>query len=342
MTTSSDRLNLLDAIKAQDPNGKHAMVAEVLAETNEILEDMPVFPSNAQFGNRVTIRSNLPTVAFTRINQGTSKSKATTHQVNDTIGILMGRSEADVKLKIVLGESGFLDHRHDQDMAFAEAMAQTLAETLLYGDELTSEVAFTGVQPRLTTLSTALSGSRVVSAGSPGSDATSIYVFDWHPRYVHGIYPPAAPTDGNDTKMGLTIKTLGEQQALDPNSLPFTAMVTEYTHALGLTVKDPRHIGRLCNIDISDISTSGASGYAGPDLLNKLTDLLGAMPPPNGAKRVLYAHYLVWTAIKKQAMAKSNAALSYEDFMGKGPTPFYDGYPIRRCDRISITESTVS
>lgn len=335
MAASSDRLNTLDIAKATNPDGSVAQVAEVLDETNPIIQDMPMYPSNAALGNRVTRRSSLPSVQFTRVNQGSVKSKGTYVQSVDTIGVLDGMSEVDVKAGVGMDEGSFAQHRHLQDMGFVEAISQTYAETCLYGDERTNEVAFTGLMPRLATLSTALSGSRVISAAGAGADNTSILAVDWHERYVHGIFPKGTPG-------GIEVEPLGKQRVEDADGNPFMAWVTHFQLASGITVKDPRHIARLANIDVSDIVTAGASGYAGPDLLLKLTDLMSEMPDPMGAKRILYCHNKVWAAFHKIALAKTNAALTMADYLGRGLTPHFWGFPLRRLDRISLAEAVVS
>ena len=51
---------LLDFSKRLDPQGKIDMIAELLTETNEILEDMTWIEGNLATGHRTTIRSGLP------------------------------------------------------------------------------------------------------------------------------------------------------------------------------------------------------------------------------------------------------------------------------------------
>lgn len=340
----SDRVTLLDIYKAQDPDGARAQAAEVLEEQNPFMVDAPAYPTNAPAGNRVTLRSSLPSVSFTKINKGTPRSKSSYRQRVDTMGILAGRSEVDVKQKIVVGESKFQAHRAGEDDAFAESMSQTMAETLIYGDEAANEAAFTGLQPRLETLNDGsdLTTSRVISAGGAGSDNSSIYVLDWHERYVHLIYP-------EESSSGLEVKDLGELPVNDADGYAFQAEVTSYTWATGVTVKDPRHIGRLANIDVSDLADAGKESYAGPDLINLMIDLLSAMPNPGGAQRMIYASNVVWAALHKIALDKKNAALTMQNYMNRfkggdsvGLFPHFWEYPIRRVDRISNTEDVVS
>ena len=328
----TDRGTLLDVAKQTDPNGMPAQIIEVLEEQNPILMDAPAFPANAPMGNRVTLRSSLPDVHYTKVNQGTVRSKSSTEQRVDTMGILVGLSEVDRKMIEVLGEGRYNAYRRGEDLAFAEAMGQRNATTMLYGDELTADAEFTGLAPRLNALATSITGSQVHSAGAVvGGDGTSIYVVDWGERTAHVIYPEGSTA-------GVKTMNHGKQRVTDAAGNPFMADVTEHILTAGLTVKDPRHIGRLANIDISDANL--ASPTQG-NLIEKLIDLLTPMPNPGGAQRVLYCHHKIEAAWYKQALNKSNAALSIRDYLGKPMLHFW-AYPIRRLDRISASETDVS
>lgn len=328
----TDRGTLLDVAKQTDPNGMPAQIVEVLEEQNPILKDAPAFPSNSPLGNRVTLRSSLPDVHYTRVNQGTVRSKSSTEQRVDTMGILVGLSEVDRKMMKIIGEGRYNAYRRGEDLAFVEAMGQRNATTMLYGDELVDDAEFTGLAPRLNNLSTAITGSQVHSAGSvSGGDGTSIFVCDWGERTGHVIYPEGS-TAGIDTQ------NHGKQRVTDPAGNPFMADVTEHILTVGITIKDPRHFARLANIDISD--ANAASPTQG-NLIEKLIDLLTPMPDPGGAQRVIYCHHRIEAAWYKQALNRANAALSIRDYLGKPMLHFWS-WPIRRLDRISASESTVS
>lgn len=330
----ADRPTLLDIAKQTDPDGKPAMVYEVLNQKNPILQDAPAYPSNAPMGNRITIRSSLPTVAFAKVNQGVTRSKGATEQKVDTIGLVSGLSEVDSKLKKIVGDAAFNAKRYSEDKAFMEAMAQLIANRVLYGNELTEEAGFTGLAPRMASLATAITGSQVKSMGTvTGGDGTSIYIVDWGEDAAHLIYPK----DGSGAA-GLDARDLGEMRVTDVDSNPMMAFVTAYDWLVGLTVKDPRHIGRLANIDVSDANLSAPTQGS---LIEALIDLMTPMPDPAGAQRVMYCHHRIEAAFYKTAINKSNAALSIRDYLSKPTAHFWD-IPIRRIDQMSITESTVS
>jgi len=329
-----ERTNLLDIAKTTDPKGKAATVIEVLNQHNAIVEDAPAYEANAITGNRVTLRSSLPVVDFTKINKGSVRSKGSYRQVTDSMGILDGLSEVDSRQRILVGDELFQAHRWREDKGFLESMAQTAALNLVYGDENLNEAAFTGLQPRLETLNDEAGANAIVrDAGGQGADNTSIYVVDWSEDTAHLIYSPGAAA-------GVAVKPLGEQRVTDKDNNPFPAFCTSYVWVIGLTVKDQRHIGRVANIDSSDLDLAGTAAYAGPDLVTELTWLIESMPQPAGATRVIYVHPKVYAAYQLIAQNGKNVNLSLQEYMGR-KVPHYDVYPIRKVDRISLAEARV-
>lgn len=335
------RKTLLDIAMGLDPNGNPAIVMDQLARMWPMLLDAPAIPSNATMGNEVTIRTGLPTVQLVGINQGIATSKSSKTKRVDTIGLFGGRSEVDAKMKLIHGEARLKSEREKESEAFIEAFGQAVMTYMLYGDENVDSRAFTGFAPRMSALASSLSGSQVQSLDTvSGSDGTSVYVVDWGSRGAQLIYPQHGELSGSGggklAAAGLKVIDKGEIEVLDAASLPFGAHVTEYQWAVGLTVADARHIGRLCNIDVSV-----ALGAATNNLYDALTTLLTNMASPEGMQRVLYCNRSIYVAFMKQANAKTNLALTREEYLGK-LVPHYMGFPIRFVDAITSTESTVS
>ena len=327
-----NRITLLDIARQQDPDGQIAEIVEVLSQSNPHLQDAPAYASNAEMGNRVTIRSSLPSVYWRQINQGVTRSKGSSHQVVDTIGMISALSEVDANLKRIHGEGKFNRVRWNEDKGFLEALTKEVANTLLYGNENTDPAAFTGIQPRQASLATAITGSQVREHHSgSGSDRTSLYVIDWHEDYCHLIFPEAS-------KAGIDSEDLGKQRVTDADGKPFTAYVTEYTWMVGLTVKDPRHIGRLCNIDVS---TALADTTFASWLTTSLTKLFAAMEPRNGANRCIYCSRNIYAAMLLQVQQQSNVLFSWDEYLGRKTLHFQDA-AVRPCDQMSEGEAEVT
>ena len=127
-TLANTALTLADWAKRTDPEGRVPVVAELLSQTNEILEDCLFVEGNLPTGHRVVIRTGLPTVYWRALNQGIQNSKSTTAQVDESCGILEARSEVDKDLAELNGNTA--QFRLSEDQAFLEAMNQTQASTL--------------------------------------------------------------------------------------------------------------------------------------------------------------------------------------------------------------------
>ena len=121
-------LTLADWAKRSDPDGRVPIVAELLSQTNEILDDCVFKEGNLPTGERVIIRTGLPSVYFRALNQGIPGSKSTTAQVDEACAILEARSEVDKDLAMLNGNTA--QFRLSEDTAFLEAMNQTQAETM--------------------------------------------------------------------------------------------------------------------------------------------------------------------------------------------------------------------
>jgi hypothetical protein len=325
MPVLHDRMNILDVAKRTDPDGKFADIAEVLTEMCPIVADAPSIESNGPTGNRVTIRTALPRLFPARINQGQTRSKSRTRQRVDTIGGVDGLSELDARLAVAGADVNAL--RFDELQAFLESSKQTAESMLLYGDETVDDASCTGFMPRMAAV-----GPRVISGGSAVGqvDNTSMLIVDWHPRYVGMIHPPGHTA-------GLEHRNLGEIRSADGDGRPMQVLAEYIGWWFGLTIKNDRHVARICNIDVSDLALAGLSTYVGAELTLRTIDALNAMDPPNGAKRVIYAPQVVLTAWEKLILVKPNLALSWGEWYGE-PVVEFRKIPVRRCDAFSLTE----
>lgn len=329
---NAGRTTMIDVAKSVDPSGRLAKVAEVLAQASPAFADAPFLPSNSQAGNRVTMRSGLPTVDFVRLNEGVEASKATTIQHVDSMGIILGRSEVDIKAKKIV--SDFNGYRYNQDLAFMESMAVKAEATIFAGNEASNSAAFTGFAPRFGDIDTVLGSPyyQVVDGGGAGSDNTSMWIVDWGERACHLIYPEGSPA-------GLDVVDLGEEvQVLDANSRQFTAAVTEYMLTFGLSIQNFRHVCRIAALDKSDILLASTSS---PNIINLLIQGLHKMVAPMGAQRVIYCSRAVATLLEIQARTGSNMALQMMDWAGV-PVTSFRGIPIRETDAIGADEADIT
>ena len=324
---------LADVAKRTDPNGRIATIVEILTESNPILEDMRVVECNNNTTHRTTVRATLPEVEFRMFNQGVSKSKSTTLMVEDATAMAEAYSDVDVDLAMLNGNTQ--EFRLSEDRAFIEAMNQTMARTLFYGNQALEPMKFTGFTPRFNKLSY----DNVLDFGGTSTDNTSIWLIPWGDNTCHGIYPKGS-------KAGLQVKDLGEDTVHDAEGKQYQALRSHYQWKLGLSVRDSRYVKRIANIPMSGMNQIIENGSVSPATGSKLIRLMIAavnrMPSTSGAySPIWYMNKDVKTMMDIMAMEKTNVHLSVTEFEGKPVTRFL-GYPIRQLDVLLNTEEKVS
>ena len=339
-TLSTANLTLADWAKRTDPEGRVPVIAELLSQTNEILEDAVFKEGNLPTGERVVIRTGLPTVYWRALNQGIPNSKSTTAQVDEACGILEARSEVDKDLAMLNGNTA--QFRLSEDVAFLEAMNQTMATTMFYGNPATDPKQFLGLASRYSSTS-AGNGANVIKAGGTGSDNTSIFLVVWGDQTCYCPFPKGSAA-------GLLHEDLGEQTVYNSDNTRLQAYATRYQWKSGLVVKDWRYVVRICNIDASDISaTTGSSSQAATSsnavirLMNKALNLI---PNLNMGRPAFYMNRTVYNGLALQAMEKSVNVLAVQQGLSQFGTPTnwlsYLGVPVRKCDALTVAESLVS
>ena len=323
-TNTYSTLGLVELAKRKDPSGNPAVIAEVLSRTNRILQDAPWSEANDTFSHMITRRLKLPTGSFRMLNAGVATEASQTIQVSETIGMLESFSQVDQALADAAPNPA--QFRMQEAAAFIEGMFQTHATKTIYGNSHSTPEEFTGLAYRMNDLDC----NNVVGAGGSGGDTTSIYIVQWGEDKVHFVYPKGAPN------VGISHKDLG----LAPVDVTTTAGTHSYMMAYrdhfklacGLVVRDNRCIARVANIE-----ATGTSNIFDPD---DLIDLLNAMVG-EGEGACIYCNRYIFSQMDKMAMDKSNVLYTTGQIWGV-PTTMFRGFPVRKVDAITITETAVA
>lgn len=331
-TLMANVLTLADWAKRLDPDGSAPTIVELLSQTNELLTDMLWKEGNLPTGERTTVRTGLPTVAWRLLNQGVQPSKSTTAQIDEGCGMLEAYCEVDKDLAELNGNTAAF--RLSEAQAFIEAMNQQMASTFFNGNSSTAPEQFNGLAVRYSSLS-ANNASNVISAAGSGSDNSSIYLVCWGGQSVHGIFPKGS-------KAGLMHEDIGLSTVETTAGVAGTRMRAYLDHwqwKCGLALKDWRYVVRIPNIDISNLRDK-ASAADLPDLMIRATHRI---PNMNLGKPVFYMNRscFQYLDIQRRDDVISGGQLSYEVVDGKR-TPMFRGIPIRLCDALLETETVVS
>jgi hypothetical protein len=331
---STGALTLADWAKRLDPDGKVPVVAELLSQSNEILEDAVFMEGNLPTGHRVTIRTGLPAVYWRSLNQGVPSSKSTTAQVDESVGMLEAYSRVDKDLAELNGNTS--QFRLSEDSAFLEAMNQAQAQTLFYGNPATDPRQYLGLAVRYGAISGANNSQNILNAvGTSGATNTSIYLVVWGENTVFCPFPKGS-------RAGLTHEDTGQLTVYDGSGNPYQAFQTHYQWKNGLVVKDWRYVVRIANISVSNLVANSSPA----DLISLMSRALDRIPNLANGRPVFYMNRTVYSFLRIQALNKSNYALSVEKGLNQFGTPqswlSFEGVPLRRVDQLLTTETQIS
>lgn len=331
-TLAANNLTLLDWASRLDPDGNTSKLAELLTQTNEILVDAVSVEGNLPTGHKVVVRTGLPTVYWRALNAGVPTSKSTSAQVDESLGMLEAYSEVDKDLAMLNGNTA--SFRLSEDAAFIEAMNQTQAQTLFYGNPGTDPKTFTGLAVRYSSLS-AGNGGNIIDAGGTGSDNTSIFLVVWSEQTVFMIFPKGS-------KAGLQHRDLGEDTVKDADGNQFQALRTHYQWKNGLAVKDWRYVVRIANIDVSNLTTESSAA----NLIKLMYKAIFKIPNLSMGRPVFYMNRTVATMLPIQGLNNSVSVVKVQEALNQFGKPIvgmsFMGIPIRLNDQIVNTETRVT
>jgi hypothetical protein len=317
--TAQSQLTLLELAKRTDPTGNLAVIAEVLARDNEILQDAPWLEANDVFSHKVTQRFKLPTGSWRKLNAGVANEASATREVRETLGMLETYSEVDKDLADAAPNPK--QFRSQEAAAFLEGLSQTLASTIIYGNAAVDTEKFTGLAPRMDALAT-----NVLGCSGTGADLSSLYIVQWGETRVHLVYPRGSKN------LGVKHTDLGEVTLEDASGYNFQGYRDHFQVKCGLVVRDERCIARVCNIE-----TSGTSNILDDD---KIVQVLNKMPM-RGSGAVIYANATILSQLDVLAKDKTNVQYGPADAFGR-PVMYFRGIPVRKVDAILDTESALT
>ena len=330
-TLSTTHPTLLDLAKRLDPDNKIANIVEMLAETNEIIDDMVFLEGNLPTGHRTTVRSGLPAPTWRKLYGGVQPTKSRTVQVTDSCGMLEAYAEVDKALADLNGNTAAW--RLSEDKAHIEGMNQEMASSVFYASEATAPEEITGLAPRFNSTS-ADNGTNIILDGTvDNADNTSIWFVVWGPNTCHGIYPKGSVAGLDCTDKGqVTIENV------DGAGGRMEAYRTHYRWDLGLSVRDWRYVVRA-QINSEDLTKDAASGA---DLIDIMSQMVETVPSTGMGRPAFYCNRRIKSFLRRQMVAKvKNSTLMMDQVAGKHVMTF-DGFPVRRCDALVNTETGIS
>ena len=335
----SSLLTLADVAKSKDKQiGK---VAEVLLQHNSMLKDIPYTEMNEGTIHKEDIRSALPDVYYRKANQPIPASKSTTEERSFTAAHFESKSQIDRAVAERGGKDRVAYNRWNQAQGHLQAQANELADLMIYGSPITSNLKTAGLFDIYSTLNAAEETSKqIIDAGGTGSDNTSILLVHWGERSIFGIYPKGTQAGlrrEDHSKGGKLVKIPGID--VNGNAGDFWGYEEEFMTDHGIVVKDYRQAARICNIDISDLIAGTGSN---PDLIDLMISADYKIDSPSNGQGVWYVNRTIEAALHKAAIAKvsTGAGLKFDNYQGERVLMFLNK-PVRRMDALLNSEARV-
>jgi len=329
---------MLDWAKTRDPNGNTARIVEMLAQKNQMFDDMVVKEGNLPTGEQVTLRTGLATASYREINAGTAATKSTTAQTTVNASILVARSHVDEDLASL--EDDLNEYRFSIARGHMAGMSNTQATTLIYGDAATNPEQYSGFDTQYNSLSAA-NGDNILDAGGTGSDNMSIYLVNWNTDGIYTFFPKGST-------VGLEHTDLGLDDVNDASGNPYRAWKDLFKWKMGLAVADWRDCVRICNIDNSDlVGLTGTQAITAATAIHMLmAGALDHIPDITSGRPAFYVNRTVASNLRKAALRTSNGAVTIEPAInqfGKNIHQLtYLGVPVRLMDALTIAEAQVT
>jgi hypothetical protein len=321
-------MTLLDLRSSvQTVEGGIIRLAEVLVEENEALADIPWSAGNLLTGDIHYKRTAMPSAHRRDINQGVKASISKKEAETDTCIEIVSRSIVDMKeLAIAPDAAAYLAL---EDRPHIAVMGETVVRTIFNGD---SAGGVLGLRTRFNKL-TGDKERQVINAGGSGANLTSVYIVKWSPEEVTGIYP-------KNTTMGLQVQAFKDEFVPDKNGETFRAYITEYSQFIGLKLRNPRYVARVCNIDMGDITTDKDARQA---LFRHLITAKNRIYHVSQGRVVMYMSPDLANIIELAAFEKENTVVGYKDGMTSDTRILtFSGIPIRKNDFQAEPEAKVA
>lgn len=333
---------MLDITKRTDPDGGISALGELLDQSNPILKDMLWKEGNLDIGERVSVRTSLPTTSLRRLNEGVASSKSTSAQIDESCSIFEAWHEVDKDVADLNGNTAA--YRVSEARGHVESMNQKFSNILFYGNQAKDEREFDGFATRYN-LSTKANGENLLLVDSSASGyISSIYLVGWGYNTCYGIYPKGS-------KAGLVHEDLGLVTVQTSTTLGDTRMRAyqdRFQWKAGLALKDWRFCVRIADIDVDE----QYSGSGHKDITHYMIKALHRIPMPGLANLVWYMNRNAAQDldIQQRAFAAGTAAITGSwaataaggSMEGNGPVLSFRGIPIRVCDAISNSETLVA
>lgn len=316
-------------------------MANTLVKTNDFFADAPYTEANEKSLHKGMQDAFLPTPVFAGYNEGVSPVTAHGRPIIEGLAMAVAYNEVDWEQYRDAGANRE-EWRSRKDAKVSIAMAQnTMIPAVIYGDLGTDPKGLKGLHTRYKSLTTRPNGDTSEpynvqdNGGTDTGYMTDIWIIEWDPDECTLLFPQGS-------NAGIEHEDLGKVTAVT-NSLSspqyHEVARSRFVWKMGMFISDDRRVQRITNIN----TRAAAGGYYFDE--EKMVDAI-LQTPSNGANKnaiKIYANTTIVGQMWKRLLNKNNVYFTPQNGLdGGGPVLHFNGYPVRICQGILNTLSTIS
>lgn len=331
-------LTLAQIISGREtPDGKLAELVDVISQTNKIWLDATWIECNNGRYHEDKQTVSEPAGQLREYGQGVSPEAGVAKPIQEPTCMMAGLSKIDAKL-LQHAAGGALANRIMEDGFFLRGLSKTCCNYIFNSNRATDPRALNGINVRSDYNDT---DSNYVydnanGAASATANKTSIYLFQWGHKRLNLTYPRNNPASGND--YGITMEDYGKDIETDPNdsSKELPMWRTWFECNFGIFIHDPRCVKRDVNVSTTNLDEIDDISFREDPLIDMVVDL-----EYDGEGAVFYCNRTIFKQAWKRAETKPNVWQQTKDPFGN-PIVEFHGIPMRRVDKITDTQATVT
>lgn len=320
--------------------------ARVLDRMTPLLKVLPMIESNNVLSNVATRTDYLPTPSNRRFNEGVSPTAAHNVPITDPMALFEDYSEVDVEeCKLQNNPTAW---RQDQDESHMEGFRQAAENAMWYGSLASNLGGFNGFATRFNNLESYPNGDsswlpNVWNNGSStAASVTSIWIVEFGPKKVYGLYPRNTPGGLLVEDLGQATKEISTSSGGGPtlNKL-YQVWRTHFRWYLGLQVNDERCVQRIANINPTILASNNFDENVLIEAKNQLPSMGEAPGTAIFMNRSLATQVDIRAVSQKLNVTYFASEAKEGDVFGQRVRRFQN-IPIFVSEKITSTETVVS
>lgn len=311
---SADGKKILPALDVMDKFGVDAF-----------MQDVPFYAANQGLKHRVIRTTSRPSSTLRTFYKGVGVNTSTTQVIYEPVALFEQRSEVDEDEVDTVDNPNEL--RRQKDQPHIAGILDDYVYEMFNGARTSGAERIDGLAARMNRISnpehTTTDVPYVWDNGGT-SNLCSIWIVEFGPQAVHGLYPSGAAVRGGGP-FGMSIRNKGREKVADADDSTKTyyAYVTQFKFWFGLAVHNDWKIARIANINRDEGSADALDE-------NLIIKALNHGKFNVGATR-MYVNPFLKTQIDIKAKDKGNVQWDVMDVLGK-PVPALLGVPVRKLD----------